>query len=141
MQILRGLAAAAAFCVFAAPADAQQRDSAGGTIADAPKAPALPQVIAAVNTQDAKVESLVAVKDLDASKVRLVDITSMLDEPNGKVLDSLATFHAEPIGKMRTAIQANSVIKPLLEPGNVKPEQIVALDIDSGGNVWLFYRK
>lgn len=141
MQILRGLAAALVFCVFAVPAAAQQRDSAAGSIATEPKAPALPQVIAAVNAQAARVDSLATVKDLNASKVRFVDITPLLDETNGKVIDSLTTVHAEPIGKMRTAVQENAVLKPLLEPASVKPEQIVALDIDATGTVWVFYRK
>lgn len=141
MQILRGLAATALLCVLAAPAAAQQRDSAAGTIAAEPKAPALTQVIAAVSAQAVLVDSLATVKDLDASRVRFVDITPMLDEANGKVIDSLTTLHAEPIGKMRVAVQENSALKPLLEPASVKAEQLVALDIDASGTVWLFYRK
>ena len=94
-----------------------------------------------LDSLDARVAQLGKIEKLDAKNVRFVDVSALLDSTSGPQFDTIVTKQSELIGRVRAAVEASTTISPLLASASIKSDQIVGLDVDDKGNVWLLYRK
>jgi hypothetical protein len=141
MRMLPILATSVACIAFTTTAHAQQRDSSAGTIAIVKAAPTHAQIIAVFDSLPVRTQTLLAIKDLTAQRVHLVDVTPIIVADSAKLIDSLLTRHAMAITAMRAALDSNTVIVPLFEPLKITSADAVALDVGSDGIVRVYYRK
>jgi len=141
MRMIPALAATIACIAVATPAQAQQKDSAAGTLTVAPAVPTFAQFTALFDSLPARTQSLAAINGLTAERVKFIDVSSLAAGENGKVLDSVLTTHASSIAPMRTVLEAHTVIAPLFAANQLTPANTLALDVASDGVVRVYYRK
>jgi hypothetical protein len=137
MSMMQRLAPLALACLLAAPLGAQERD----TLAKVEQQPTIAQVVSVLDSLQPRVERLGTMDDLVATKVTMIDITPLITTENSALLDSALAANEEHIGNMRRALDANDVIGPLFEQGEVKADHVIAFDVDASGNVVLYHRK
>ena len=126
------LAIAGALLLAAAPviARAQSRSSQGSVSA----------LIGAVSSISAQLAALNAIAGLTTREVQLVNAATILDKSNGPVLNNLFTKRSADITRLQSALGSNTVVMQSLTTANVDLTRVLALDVQPGGNVVVYYR-
>ncbi len=126
------LAIAGALLLAAAPvvARAQSRSSQGSVSA----------LIGAVNSISAQLAALNAIAGLTTREVQLVNAATILDKGNTPVLNNLFTKFGADITRLQSALGSNTVVMQSLTAANVDLTRVLALDVQPGGNVVVYYR-
>ena len=143
------LFAGAALLVAVIPLRAQQsrtlQSSQKATLANDPNS--IPQqvtfgqLIAAINSQPNHLARLKGITDLQSNSVRLVNIQGLMVGNNPQALETALERNQHAVADMRAAVDANAVIASQLRARELKPDNVVAVDVAANGTVWVFYRQ
>jgi len=99
------------------------------------------QLISAINGQAQHLARLKGMTDLQPSGVRLTNITTLLVGNNPQALQNALDRNSRSVTEMRAAVDANTIIGPLLAARELTSANVVAIDVAANGTVWVFFRQ
>jgi hypothetical protein len=102
--------------------------------------PGIASLLSAVNSADAEVKALGAEKSLTAHDIHLVDVNKIANDGNRATIQRAIQKNAGPIGEMREHLQKNATIMSVLNAAGVSIGQVVAIDVDHGQEIHVFYQ-
>jgi hypothetical protein len=124
--------ASIAVCAFAWSAVAYAQVGSGQ--------PGVATLLSAINSADAEVSALRAEKSISVHDIHLVSVAKIANDGNKPTIERAIAKNAGPLGEMREAIGKNDVIVKGLAAGGVPLNQVVALDVQPGGSIYIFYQ-
>ncbi|MEW5857849.1 MAG: hypothetical protein AB1861_10785 [Cyanobacteriota bacterium] len=95
-------------------------------------------LIAALNNIAVQVNNLQALNDLTVQDVRVVNVEDVLNNNNVNALNNALNRNNVEILNLRDVLNNNEVIKNALNNNNVAVNDVVAIDVLSGGDVVVF---
>ncbi|MBD2742646.1 hypothetical protein [Coleofasciculus sp. FACHB-1120] len=95
-------------------------------------------LIAALNNISVQVNNLQALNDLTVEDVRVVNVEGILNNNNVEALNNALNRNNVEILNLRNVLNNNEVIKNALNNNNVAVNDVVAIDVLSGGDVVVF---
>ncbi len=95
-------------------------------------------LIAALNNITVQVNNLQALNDLTVEDVRVVNVEDVLNNNNVNALNNALNNNNVEILNLRNVLNNNEVIKNALNNNNVAINDVVAIDVLSGGDVVVF---
>lgn len=98
-------------------------------------------LIAALNNVNVQIRNLEALNDLTVEDVRVVDVDDVLNGNNIEALNNSLNRNNVDVDVLRNALNNNEVIKNSLNNVNVAVNDVVAIDVLSGGDVVVFYQE
>jgi hypothetical protein len=102
--------------------------------------PGVAALLSAINSADAEVKALRAEKSVSAHDLHLVSVAKIQNDGNRATIERAIGKNAGPIGEMREAIGKMDVIVKALGAGGVSVSQVVAIDVQPGGGIYVFYQ-
>ncbi len=90
--------------------------------------------VTAMQGSKAMLDSLRNLKDIKSVKVVKLDSTLA----NDTSLTQAMTANKMDLGQVNTVIEANATLKSALDAQNIKPDQIVAVDVAASGDVIIY---
>jgi len=102
--------------------------------------PGVAALLSAINSADDEVKALRAEKSVSVHDVHLVNVAKIANDGNKATIERAIAKNAGPLGEMREAIGKNNVIGQALAAGGVSGGQVVAMDVQPGGGIYIFYR-
>jgi hypothetical protein len=102
--------------------------------------PGITSFISAVNSISAEIKSLNAEKSLCVHDIHLVDLQKMSNPGNASVLNKAITRNSGQIALLRDTLKANATVMSALAGGKVSIDQVVALDVQPGSEIHVYYQ-
>jgi hypothetical protein len=102
-------------------------------------------LIAALNNINVQIQRLEALNDLTVEDVRVVNVEDILNNSlnknNVEILNNVLNNNETEILTLRESLNDNQIIQDVLNNNNVAVNDVVAIDVLSGGDVVVFYQK
>nr|WP_290221308.1 hypothetical protein [Trichocoleus desertorum] len=95
-------------------------------------------LVAALNNIAVQITNLQALNDLTVQNVRVVNVEDVLNGNNVEALNNALNRNNVEIVTLRNVLNNNEVIKNALNNNNVAVNDVVAIDVLSGGDVVVF---
>ena len=95
-------------------------------------------LIAALNNIAVQITNLQALNDLTVQNVRVVNVEDVLNGNNVEALNNALNRNNVEILNLRNVLNNNEIIKNALNNNNVAVNDVVAIDVLSGGDVVVF---
>ena len=95
------------------------------------------EVIVALSSTDAQIQAL---QSATVSNVRLVNLQNTVQGAGAAQLESAIEMNASSIQKLHTALDGNEAVKTALTQGDVKVDNVVAIDVQDSGEVVVYYQ-
>ena len=102
--------------------------------------PGVAALLSAINSADAEVKALHAEKSISVHDIHLVSVAKIANAGNKATIERAIAKNAGPLGEMREAIGKNDVIVKALAAAGVSLNQVVAMDVQPGGGIYIFYQ-
>jgi hypothetical protein len=102
--------------------------------------PGVAALLSAINSADAEVSALRAEKSISVHDIHLVSVAKIANDGNRSTIERAIAKNAGPLGEMREQIGKNDVIVKALAAGGVSMSQVVAMDVQPGGAIYIFYQ-
>lgn len=124
----------------------------GPTAAMAYEAPVVPVVhqvgqatfgnlIAALNNIAVEIDELNALNDLTIEDVQVVNVEDVLNGNRVNALNNALNRNNVEILNLRNVLNNNEIIKNVLNNNNIALDDVVAIDVLSGGDVVVFHQE
>lgn len=98
-------------------------------------------LIAALNNINVQINNLEALNDLTVDRVRVVSADNLLQDGNIQALNNALNRNETEILNLRDVLNDNNIIQEALNNNNVAVNDVVAIDVLSGGDVVVFYQQ
>ena len=98
-------------------------------------------LIAALNNINVQINNLEALNDLTVDRVRVVSADNLLQDGNIQALNNALNRNETEILNLRDILNDNNIIQEALNNNNVAVNDVVAIDVLSGGDVVVFYQQ
>ena len=95
-------------------------------------------LIAALNNIAVQIDNLEALTNLTVKDVQVVNVEDVLKKNNFQVLDNALNRNNVEIFNLRNVLNDNEIIKEALSNNNVAVNDVVAINVLSGGDVIVF---
>lgn len=128
-RTLSALFVGALVVLAAAPAVSAQQNSEQATFGN---------LVAALNNISAQIDNLEALNDLTVEDVRVVSADNLLRGANVEALNNALNRNNVEVLRLRDVLNDNEIIKNALNNNNVAVNDVVAIDVLSGGEVVVF---
>ena len=102
--------------------------------------PGVASFLSAVNSISDEIEALNAEKNLSSHDIHLVSLQKISNAGNAPVLNKAITRNSGQIAALRDALKANATVMSVLAAGNVSIDQVVAIDVQPGSEIHVFYQ-
>ena len=132
MRGLFGIVAAVTALTLSASAVASAQHGSGD--------PGIASFLSAVNTIRDEMTALNAEKSLSPNDFHLANLQKFSNPGNAAVLAKAIQKNTHEIHELREALGRNAVITHVLANANVSVEQVVALDVQHGGEFTIYYQ-
>lgn len=134
---------AAVVMAFMIPTQAQAQDTSQAPPPPPPMQQETDQVtfgnlIAALNNLNANIQDVEALNDLSVEDVRVVNVDDLLQGANVNALNNALNKNETDITALQDFLNQNQVLNDALNQNNVAVEDVVAVDVLSGGEVVIF---
>ena len=102
--------------------------------------PGIASFLSAVNTIRDEMTALSAEKSLSPNDFHLANLQKFTNPGNAAVLAKAIQKNSHDIHELREALGKNAIVVRALANANVSVEQVVALDIQHGGESTIYYQ-
>jgi hypothetical protein len=102
--------------------------------------PGVASFLSAVNSVSAEISALNAEKNVTVNDVHLMSVAKLSNSGNAATLNRAIAKNAAQIAALRDAIKGNAAISAKLAAGGISVEQVVAMDVNPGSEVHVFYQ-
>jgi hypothetical protein len=114
-----------------------------GTVASAQHGsgePGIASFLSAVNSVSDEIKALNAEKDVTVNDIHVVSVQKLSNAGNAAALNKAIAKNAAQIALLRNAIQGNAAITTKLAASGVSVDQVVAMDVQPGSTIQIFYQ-
>ena len=102
--------------------------------------PSVATFLSAVNSTTEELKALSVEKSVTAHDVHVVSLGKISNEGNSATITKAITKNAAQIEALRSAIRSNATIVGALTAAGVSVDQVVAMDVEPGSEITIFYR-
>jgi aminoglycoside/choline kinase family phosphotransferase len=102
--------------------------------------PGVASFLSAVNSVSEEIRALNAEKNVTANDVHLMSVAKLTNPGNAATLSKAIAKNSAQIAALREAIKANAAISAKLAAGGVSVDQVVAMDVNAGTEIHIFYQ-
>ena len=102
--------------------------------------PGVANFLSAVNSVSNEIRALNAEKTVTANDVHLMSVAKLSNPGNAATLNRAIAKNAAQIAALRETIKGNAAISAKLAAAGVSVEQVVAMDVDPGTEIHIFYQ-
>jgi hypothetical protein len=102
--------------------------------------PGIASFLSAVNSVGDEVRALNAEKSVTANDIHLISLQKLSNSGNAATLNRAIAKNAAQIAALRDAIKGNAAISAKLAAGGVSVDQVVAMDVNPGAEIDIFYQ-
>jgi hypothetical protein len=102
--------------------------------------PGITSFISAVNSISDEIKALNAEKSCCVHDIHLVDLQKLSNPGNASVLNKAVTRNSGQIALLRDTLKANATVMSALLSGKVSIDQVVALDVQPGIAIYIYYQ-
>jgi hypothetical protein len=102
--------------------------------------PGVANFLSAVNTINAEIRALNAEKSLSPHDFHLANLQKFTNPGNAAVLARAIQKNSAQISELREALSKNAIVSRVLASASVSVAQVVALDVQPGGEFTIYYQ-
>ena len=102
--------------------------------------PGIASFLSAVNSVGDEIRALNGEKSVTANDVHLISVQKLSNAGNSATLTKAIAKNGAQISALRDAIRGNAAISAKLAAGGVSVDQVVALHVDHGSEIHVFYQ-
>ena len=102
--------------------------------------PGVATFLSAVNSIGAEIKALNAEKSVTSNDIHLNSVQKLSNEGNAATLNKVIAKNSAQIAILRETLKANATISAKLAAGGVSIDQVVAIAVDPGSEVHVFYQ-
>ena len=102
--------------------------------------PGVANFLSAVNTIRDEMKALNAEKSLSPNDFHLANLQKFTNPGNAAVLAKAIQKNSHEIHELREALGRNAIVSRVLANANVAVDQVVALDVQPGGEFTIYYQ-
>ena len=102
--------------------------------------PGIASFLSAVNSVGDEIRALNGEKSITANDVHLISVQKLSNAGNSAALTKAIAKNGAQIAALRDAIRGNAAISAKLAAGGVSVDQVVALHVDHGSEIHVFYQ-
>lgn len=102
--------------------------------------PGIATFLSAVNSVGDEIKALNAEKSVTANDVHLISLQKLSNPGNAATLNRAIAKNAAQIAALRDALKGNAAITAKLAAGGISVDQVVAMHVDAGSEIELFYQ-
>jgi hypothetical protein len=102
--------------------------------------PGVANFLSAVNTIRDEMKALNAEKSLSPNDFHLANLQRFTNPGNAAVLAKAIQKNSQEIHELREALGRNAIVSRVLANANVAVDQVVALDVQPGGEFTIYYQ-
>ena len=102
--------------------------------------PGVANFLSAVNTIRDEMKALNAEKSLSPNDFHLANLQKFTNPGNAVVLAEAIQKNSHEIHELREALGRNAIVSRVLANANVAVDQVVALDVQPGGEFTIYYQ-
>ncbi|HEU4630410.1 MAG TPA: hypothetical protein VFS08_11740 [Gemmatimonadaceae bacterium] len=95
------------------------------------------EVITALSRIDAQIQAL---QSATVGNVRVVNVNNAVQGAGAEQLSSAIELNQAGIQKLRAAVDSNEAVRTALSQSNVSVDNVVAIDVQSSGDVVVYYK-
>jgi len=96
--------------------------------------------LSAVNSANDELKALGAEKSVSAHDIHLVSVQQLTNPGNSTVITKAIGKNSSQIAALREALKNNSAVMAALAAGNVSLDQVIALEVQPGSEIHIYYR-
>ena len=102
--------------------------------------PGIASFLSAVNSVGEEIRALSAEKSVTANDVHLISLQKLSNAGNAATLTKAIAKNGAQIAALRDAIKANAAISAKLAASGVSVDQVVAMNVNPGSEIHVFYQ-
>ena len=102
--------------------------------------PGIASFLSAVNSVSDEIKSLNAEKSITANDIHVVSMQKLSNPGNAATLSRAISRNATQIAALRDAVKANAIIVAKLAASGITVDQVVAMDVQPGSEIHIFYQ-
>jgi hypothetical protein len=102
--------------------------------------PGVATFLSAINSVGDEIKALNAEKSVTANDIHLLNVQKLSNPGNSATLTKAIAKNAAQIATLREAIRNNAGITAKLAAGGISVEQVVAMHVDAGSEIHIFYQ-
>lgn len=102
--------------------------------------PGIAAFLSAVNSVGDEIKVLNAEKSVTANDIHLMSMQKLSNTGNAATLNKVIAKNAAQIAALRDALRGNAAISAKLAAGGVSIDQVVAMHVDTGSEIHIFYQ-
>lgn len=102
--------------------------------------PGVANFLSAINTIRDEMNALNAEKNVSANDFHLANLQKLTNSGNAAVLAKALQKNAHEIHELREALGQNAIVMRVLVNASVPLDQVVALDVQRGGEFTIYYQ-
>ncbi|MEO7502537.1 MAG: hypothetical protein ABIW94_07850 [Gemmatimonadaceae bacterium] len=102
--------------------------------------PGVASFLSAVNSVGDEIRALNAEKSVTANDIHLLSVQKLSNSGNAATLTKAIAKNAAQIATLRDAIRSNAGITAKLAASGVSVDQVVAMHVDAGSEIHIFYQ-
>jgi hypothetical protein len=102
--------------------------------------PGVATFLSAVNSTAEELRALSAEKSLSTHDIHLVSVEKMSNPGNSSKIERAISKNAAQIAALREALKSKQTVMAALSGGGISIGQVVAMDVEPGGQIHIFYK-
>ncbi len=102
--------------------------------------PGIASFLSAVNSIGEEIGALNAEKSVTANDIHLMSIQKLSNPGNAATLNRAIAKNAAQIATLRNALKGNAVIMAKLAASGVSVDQVIAMNVEPGSEIHIFYQ-
>lgn len=102
--------------------------------------PGIASFLSAVNSIGDQLKALNAEKKVTPHDIHVVNMAQLANDGNSVVLNKAIAKNSAQIATLRDALKNNPAVVAALSSGNVSIAQVVAIDVDAGSEIHVYYQ-
>ena len=102
--------------------------------------PGVASFLSAVNSTAEELRALSAEKSLSTHDIHVVSLEKISNAGNSATISKAIAKNAAQIASLRDALKANATVSAALSAAGVSVNQVVALDVEPGTGIHIFYQ-
>ena len=102
--------------------------------------PGVATFLSAVNSIGEEISAFNAEKTVTANDIHLMSVQKLLNAGNETTLNKAIAKNATQIATLRTALRSNTAVMAKLAASGVSVDQVIAMHVDVGSEIHIFYQ-
>jgi hypothetical protein len=102
--------------------------------------PGIASFLSAVNSIGDQLKAFNAEKKVSAHDIHVVNVAQLANEGNSVVLNKAIAKNSAQIATLRDALKNNAAVVAALSSANLSVGQVVAIDVDAGCEIHVYYQ-